>query len=239
MAAPTDDAPAASHCAAHAPILVLAKYAAANGAADPGGGDGVIEHGAELQPLRLLGIGGGMRPGSLCSAALRTALQLAEGIGARTEVADVRELNLPIFNDAMGVQDYPPTLAWLLYQVRTADAFLLCSPTYHGTVSGAVKNVLDALNYLRDDRPRYLRGKAVGLMALGGLGAANTLDALAHTARALNGIVAPTMVAMPEDAFDANNVLQDRAVRKRTALMIEEVLDLARRLNRSPVGSSR
>lgn len=187
------------------------------------------------EPLRVLGIGGGMRPGSLCSAALRFALDLAGERGARTVVADVRDLSLPIFNDAWAVPDYPPSLAWLLYEVRVADAFLICSPTYHGTISGAVKNVLDALNYLRDDRPRYLRGKPVGLMALGGIGAANTLTALGHVARSLNGIAAPTVVALPEDAFDANNILQDSDSRKRVSLMIEELLDLTRRLSRQPV----
>ena len=191
------------------------------------------------EPLRVLGIGGGMRAGSLCSAALQFALHLAAERGARTVVADVRDLNLPIFNDAMAVPDYPASLAWLLYEVRVADAFIICSPTYHGTISGAVKNVLDALNYLRDDRPRYLRGKPVGLMALGGIGAANTLTALGHVSRALNGIAAPTVVAIPEEAFDANNVLQDPAARRRVALMIEELLDLTRRLSPKAVGSRR
>lgn len=196
-------------------------------------------HARDRSGPRLLGVGGGMRAGSLCTTALQTALDIAAAAGATTVMADVRELDLPIFNDAWEVADYPPSLAWLLYQVRTADAFIICSPTYHGTVSGAVKNVLDALNYLRDDRPRYLRGKPVGLMALGGLGAVNTLTALGHVARALNGIVTPTNVVLPESAFDANHVLHDKDVRMRLSLMIEEVLDLADRLSTKAVSPAR
>jgi len=118
----------------------------------------------------------------------------------------------------------------LLAEVRAADAYILCSPTYHGTVSGPVKNALDALDLLGDGDPPYFGGRVVGLMALGG-GAANVLNALHHAARALGGLSAPTAVVVPNRVVDpVSGEIRDEAVRRRLDLMVHEVLDLTRRL---------
>src|SRR5262245_33416100 len=138
--------------------------------------------------LRILGIGGSTRLGSFSLVALKSALKVVEELGAQPVLADVRELALPVYNDDWSLGDYPSSLAWRLEAVRASDAILLCSPTYHGTIAGGIKNVLDALNYLWDDR--YVDGRVVGLMAMGGGSAANVINALYHTTRALNGLAA-------------------------------------------------
>ncbi len=182
-------------------------------------------------PVRVLGIGGSMRAGSLSLIALEAALRLAAEAGATTRLADVRMLDLPVYRSDRQLADYPPSLSWLLAEVRAADAILLCSPTYHGTVSGAVKNVLDALDFLDDGAPPYLGGKVVGLLALGGGGAINTLNALHHAIRALNGLTIPTVVTVPSGAIDrATQAVSDDAVRRRLARMTGEMIELARRL---------
>ncbi len=194
--------------------------------------DATSEPGADQVPVRLLGIGGSTRRESRSLAVLETALRLAENRGARTALADVRAMNLPLFDEDGPLPDRsPPALTWLLNEVRTADGYLLCSPTYHGTLSGAVKNILDALTPLGEDDPPYLAGRPVGLVALGGAGAANTITALHHAARALGGLTVPTVVVVPSKAVDlrAREVV-DHAVRRRLAVMAGEVVDLACRL---------
>jgi NAD(P)H-dependent FMN reductase len=68
-----------------------------------------------------------------------------------------------------------------------ADAYILCSPTYHGTITGAMKNALDVLDYLAMGTPvdpaQTFKGKPVALMACGG-GGQNVINALYHTTRA-------------------------------------------------------
>ncbi|MGH2559317.1 MAG: NADPH-dependent FMN reductase [Thermomicrobiales bacterium] len=186
--------------------------------------------------VRILGIGGGMSERSRSRGALDAALRLAEAAGAEAVLADVRTLGLPIYNGDWSVDRYPETLAWLLNEVRVADAFIFCSPTFHGTITGAVKNVLDALDYLIDDDPPHLGGKVVGLMALGG-GAQNVINALHHTTRAINGISARTVVSVPNSAIDAESgLIADEGVLRRMNAMVTEVLDLTSRLRRpSPV----
>lgn len=184
-------------------------------------------------PLRVLGIGGSTRAGSSSLAALTAALGLAEAAGAETALADVRALGLPLFEEGRALGDYPAALAELLAAARRADAFLLCTPTYLGTVAGAMKNVLDALSFLAEDDPPYLGGKPVGLLALGGANAADALTALGHAARSLNGLVVPTAVAVPSRALDRERGgFADEAVRRRVGRTVGEVVDLGRRLRR-------
>ena len=188
-------------------------------------------------PVRLLGIGGSTRAGSLSRRVLEAALRLAEEAGARTVLADVRALDLPLYDADRPLEAYPPTLAWLLSEVRAADAYLLCSPTYHGTVAGGVKNVLDCLNALGADTPPYLGGKVVGLMALGG-GGANVINSLSHATHALNGLAALTVVTVSEGALDRDTGgVHDAAVRGRLDRLVMDVVDLTRRLRRADPGA--
>ena len=183
----------------------------------------------EAAPIRVLGIGGSTRQGSKSLVLLKGALREVEETGARVTIADVRALDLPIYDDDRPLEDYPQSLADLLAAARGADAFMFCSPTYHGTVSGAVKNVLDALNFLVDDTPRYLGGKPVALLALGGGGAANVLNSLYHATRALNGLTIPTTVTASGGAIREGEVI-DEAVRRRLHALAHELLDLTARL---------
>lgn len=186
--------------------------------------------------VRIVGIGGSTREGSKTLIVLKTALRLAEEAGAVTVLADVREMDLPIFDDDKPLSAYPPILSELVAEARIADAFLLASPTYHGTITGAVKNVLDALNFLSDDTPPYFAGKPVGLLALGGPGAVNTVNALYHSVRGLNGLSVPTTAAVPGGAVNPNagpdGDVTDPGPRGRVAAVVNEVMDLASRLRR-------
>ncbi len=180
-------------------------------------------------PLRVLGIGGSTRQGSTSLTLLRGALRTAEDADAIVTLADVRALDLPIFDDDRPLADYPPSLHELLTAAREADAYILCSPTYHGTVSGAVKNALDCLNVLGDDTPPYFGGKPVALMAVGGGGAANVLTSLHHAARALNGLTIPTTVISSGSVLRQGEI-GDELVQRRVSWMVNELLDFAARL---------
>ena len=186
------------------------------------------------RPVRILGIGGSNRQASKSLIALRTALHLAEEAGAATVLADVHALDLPIYDPDRPRSELPPALDWLLDEVWRADGYLLCSPTYHGTIAGCIKNVLDALDPLGEADPPYFGGKPVGLLALGGASGMNTINALYHATRALNGLAMPTLVVVPGGAVDpvARDVT-DAGVRGRLAALAGETIDLAWRLRRT------
>lgn len=186
-------------------------------------------------PVRILGIGGSTRRGSISLALLKATLGLAEEAGAQTVLADVRALDLPMYDDDRPLDDYPATLRWLLDEVRAADAYLICSPTYHGTVAGGVKNALDLLNFLWNADPPYFGGKVVGLLALGGAGATNVINSLHHATRAMNGLTAPTTAIVGTAALDPEHcTLRDEHAERRLRQLATEVITLTRRLQHAP-----
>ncbi len=177
------------------------------------------------KPIRIVGIGGSTRQGSQSLLALKAVLSLAEAAGAQTVLADVRELNLPMYNSELKLEQYPQTLAWLIDEVRQADAFIACSPTYHGTVSGAVKNVFDCLDLLGSG---YFGTKPFGLMAVGG-GALNVINGLHHTVRALNGMAIPIALGLAHSPInEATGQFSDEGTAKRAVQMIDQLTNVAR-----------
>ena len=89
----------------------------------------------------IVGLGGSLASASRSRAALRTALDGAAAAGAETQLLDLRELALPMYNP----DDDEPTeaAAELIESCYAADGLLWSSPLYQGTISGALKNALD------------------------------------------------------------------------------------------------
>lgn len=192
-------------------------------------------HNGTAPPPRVLGIGGSTRAPSASLSALRGVLQIASAAGAETALADVGALDLPLFDDRP-LDAYPTSLTNLLADVRAADAFILCSPTYHATIAGGMKNTLDFLSFLHRDTPPYLRANPVALMAVGGANAANVVSQLRDCTAALNGLAIPTSVCLPVRTIDIEHqsILDDR-IHQRMVRMIDELLAVASRLRQSPL----
>ncbi|MBT2488419.1 NAD(P)H-dependent oxidoreductase [Streptomyces sp. ISL-96] len=150
----------------------------------------------EMKPL-VVGIGGTGRPGSTTDKALALALRGAREAGARTRLFDAGTLGvLPLFQPQR--KERGETTIALLDALARADGVLLASPSYHGGVSGLVKNALDYLEDLRDDPRPYLDGRAVGCVvtAAGWQSAGTTLCALRSIVHALRGWPTPLGVAL-------------------------------------------
>lgn len=183
------------------------------------------------RPVRILGIGGTTSAKSWSLVPLQNALGRAEAAGCETTLATIYDLSLPLFHTEWRLEDYPPTLAWLLEEVRRADGLILCSPTYHGTISGALKNVLDTLIFLGWDSPPYLGGKPVGVMAYGGMTSMGALQGLTTCVRGLKGLTVPTHVSVPENTIDREQVtINSQKIQDRIDLMVKELIGFATRL---------
>ncbi|MGN6485753.1 MAG: NADPH-dependent FMN reductase, partial [Thermomicrobiales bacterium] len=142
--------------------------------------------------IRILGIGGSVRAVSRNRVVTRALLDLAEEAGAETIFADVRALDLPVYNEDIPLADQPANLHWLIRQIQAADGFIVESPNYHGTITGAIKNVLDAVHIMHGNEGTYFDGRPVGLAGFGGATTANVINALYHAARGMRGLVVPT-----------------------------------------------
>jgi NAD(P)H-dependent FMN reductase len=92
--------------------------------------------------MKVLGVCGSMRAQSYSGRAVGFALSAAREQGAETALLDLRLTRLPPYNPDEETPDNE-ALREATRLVNWADAFILASPDYHGSLSGVLKNFLD------------------------------------------------------------------------------------------------
>jgi FMN reductase len=180
--------------------------------------------------LRVVGLGGSLRPGSTSLAALRLALAAAAEAGAETSLYDVRELDLPPYRPDAAA---PAAARRFVAEVAPARAMVWSSPLYHGSVSGSFKNVIDWLQLLADHDPPYLTDKVVGLITTAGGGQGlQAVNAMEFMVRALRAWAVPLVlpVARSRRVFDADSRLLDGDVGAQLSALGGEVVRAARQM---------
>ena len=91
--------------------------------------------------MRVLGISGSLRRGSLNSALLRTA---AARLPAGAELVPFERLaEVPPFDEDAEAEATPAAVGALRRAIREADAVLIATPEYNGSLPGQLKNALD------------------------------------------------------------------------------------------------
>lgn len=126
--------------------------------------------------------------------AIAAALDLR---GAAVDLVDLCETPLPQLDLEQRKRrgEHPdPNVARLYRLAEKADGYVLASPTYHNSFSGALKTALDYLT-LRD-----LRYRPVGLAAHSGR-STQAVDQLRQVVRGLLGVAIPTQVCTREADF--------------------------------------
>lgn len=182
-----------------------------------------------MKPL-VVGIGGSTRSGSTGERALCIALKAAEEAGARTMLFSGAFLaRIPIYTPDNHERNAEQRE--LVEAVRGADGLILASPGYHGGISGMVKNALDLLEDLRDDRRCYLDGRAVGciITANGWQTVGTALTALRSIVHALRGWPTPLGAGLntAEKIFDAAGGCTDQAAAMQLAIVGRQVAEFA------------
>jgi len=96
--------------------------------------------------LKILGVGSSMRRNSYGTKALKFILDMTKKYDTETRLLNLRETKLPFF-DPDGSTEEDTSLSDELRKITDyviwADAFVLVSPDYHGSMSGVMKNFLD------------------------------------------------------------------------------------------------
>ena len=134
--------------------------------------------------VKIVGIAGSLRPDATSYLALTLAIQRVQALGASTEILDLRQMQLPF---CTGGNDYPgyPDVMRLRETVQEADALILASPEYHGSISGVLKNALDLMGF------DQFGGKMIGVIGVSGgtVGAINALNSLRTIGRSLQWLL--------------------------------------------------
>ncbi len=177
-------------------------------------------------PIKIVGIGGSLRPQSYSQQLLSLTGDRLQALGATVQILDLRQLNLPFCNGDKEYSDYPD-VEKLRQTVQQADGLVLSTPEYHGGASGVLKNALDLMSF------DQLSGKVTGLISvLGGSANSNALNELRVVMRWVHAWVIPEQVAVGQAwrAFTPDGKLLDKDLSERLDRFATSLIDNTRKL---------
>lgn len=184
----------------------------------------------QYQP-KILAFAGSLRKDSFNKKLIKIAIKGAEKAGAIVTHIDLKDYQMPIYDqDIEDSQGLPENALKLKKMMLESDGFLLSCPEYNSSISGVLKNTIDWVSRKAKPEEVYLScfiDKVVTLMSaspsqLGGL------RSLVHV-RSIFGniysIVLPKQKSISEadKAFDENGNLKD-------AKQQEDVMNLGKQL---------
>lgn len=179
---------------------------------------------------RIVGIGGALRPGSSTEKSLQLSLEIANQLGAHTQIFTGSDIDLPLYAPENTARS--PAANRLVNEMRQADALIIASPAYHGGLSGAIKNALDYVEDLREDTRSYFSGRAVGciITAAGQQASVTALTSLRSIVHSLRGWPTPLGVTIntAQPVFDGAGRCIQAAIQSSLQTMVEEVIQFGR-----------
>lgn len=174
-----------------------------------------------MDTVVILGIPGSLRSGSLNRGLLRAAQEIAP-VGVEIRLADLSQI--PLFSEDVEVLGDPVSVQEFKRQIRTADALLIATPEYNGSIPGVLKNALDWASRL--PRQSTLVGKSAALMGAspGPSGTAGSQEDLRRVlARTRSRVLAEPQVlfASANPLFDDFANLIDDAARQELRVLVD------------------
>lgn len=191
----------------------------------------------------ILGLGGSPRAGSSSERLVARALEHCAGWGAETELFDGPFIaGLPLFNpfDPSRTADERRFVA----AIRRCDGVIVCTPGYHGSLSGPIKNALDLIEDTARDESPYLSDRAFGTVTVahGWQAVGTTLVALRSIAHALRAWPTPFGAAFNASTplFDDGGMPIDPKVDHQLERVARQVFDFTRfrRMLRDEAGAA-
>lgn len=181
------------------------------------------------KPL-IVGIGGTTRVGSTSERALAVALAHVQSLGCDTHVFGA---------DAMPTEPYDPArpdrsdkARAMVAALRAADGVIIATPSYHGGISGLVKNAIDFVEDMRADERVYLAGRAVGciVVAEGAQAMGTTITSLRAIVHTLRGWPTPYAATLNSASkpFGNGDAPADPSAINACQLVGEEVVQFAK-----------
>ncbi|HZT90381.1 MAG TPA: NADPH-dependent FMN reductase [Stellaceae bacterium] len=167
---------------------------------------------SDARRISVLGICGSLRKGSFNRMALNTAIELRPP-GMEVTVADISQI--PLYDEDVRAQGFPPPVETLRQQIKAADALLFACPEYNYSMTGVLKNAIDWASRPPDQpfagKPAAIIGAAAGMA-----GSARAQGDLRRSfvfldVRALNK--PEVLIGQAQTKFDANGRLTDEVAR--------------------------
>ncbi|MEX2167862.1 MAG: NADPH-dependent FMN reductase [Pirellulales bacterium] len=164
---------------------------------------------------KVLGVAGSMREGSYSTRGIHLCLHVAAERGAETRLLDLRLAGLPMYQPDEAADDHVRVVA---EAVQWADVFLLGTPDYHGSMSGAIKNFLDY-------HWAEFAGKLFGYVCASHEKGLTVMDHLRTAVRQCYGWSLPYGVSIHgEQDFDATGAIVNPRLAQRLNMLTRDLL---------------
>lgn len=181
--------------------------------------------------MKFLLFSGSLRQASLNKKLLDVAEKiLTENTANKVVVADLKSLSIPVYDGDIEAEKMPDGVVKLGKMVQEAQAIVICSPEYNGSIAGSLKNTIDWLSRLKpiplENKPLLLNGASPGEF-----GAIRGLNASRAPLERLSVYLYPHSFALPraDKAFTENNDLKDAETKKKFSKILHKFQDFAQK----------
>ena len=178
----------------------------------------------QQRTINVLGVAGSMRQDSYSTLGLRMVLEEVKKYYSESYLLELRDINLPLY-DPSGPSSNDPSfnnsnnvLEKITTALKWADALVLASPDYHGSMSGTLKNFLD---YFWED----FAGKTFGYIIASHEKGLTVADQMRTAVRQCYGWSMPYNISINgEKDFDSKGNLVNSALVKRIKMLARDLV---------------
>ena len=163
--------------------------------------------------FKILGVGSSMRQESFSTSALKFTLDFAKKDGIETHLLDLQKTPLPMFYSE---KNETKEISLIKDRVKWADAFILATPDYHGSMSGSMKNFLD---YFWSD----FAGKLFGYICASHEKGLTVMDQMRTAVRQCYGWSMPYGVSINGENDFKNGLIKNPQIQTRLTMLSRDL----------------
>jgi NAD(P)H-dependent FMN reductase len=180
--------------------------------------------------MEILLFAGSLRKDSLNKKLIQAAVQnMPDGISVN--VVDIKALQIPIYDGDVENENFPQGVKALGAQVEKAQAVVVSSPEYNGSISSPLKNTIDWLSRLK---PYPLAAKPILLLSAspGALGGVRGLLHSRVPLESLGAYVYPQTfgLAKAHELLPGKGEIADPKTKERLSVLLKDFVFFAQKL---------
>ena len=190
--------------------------------------------GSALRCPRVVAFAGSVREGSWNVMLAQHAAGVARDLKADVSILDTEIQDLPLYSQDVERAGFPPSVLTVKAVLAEADALLIASPEYNGSVTPHLKNIIDWCSRPHQNgepMASVFKGRVAGIMSAspGRLGGLRGLGHLRDILTSVGSTVAPTHVAVgaSHDAFCDDGSLKSQAHKDMIQACVTEVVEMS------------